>query len=628
MFVVVDVQVLYLLEFFDCLVLSGELKCLQKSSGLSIGFGCFVFIDRIEVEFVDYFGGILVCFQIFLVLNVLVFICMVWQVLCEVLCGSMQSYVGLVRFIGLLLLVCVVVCVNGVNQIVIVIFCYCVIGLDGFLIGYGGGLWCKCWLLEYEWCMGVVGQLVVLFRSWVGVCNIGFCLIVVGCCKFLVLVCLVVDRLLVWNLVICNRVRVQVSEISVQQVEVRVMLMMLLVLLRIYWVSIGVLLLISSEQSWQVSDRLVQCICVGKVWVRILFIVLQNIVCGIVVRYMLIVVIQQILVFMVKNIVGIRMNFGSIIRYVVLCMLMCEVSSVFSGWLRNCIISVIMMMLRKVFWLQLRVLVVQERVKVFLKQVMWMIGSMLVLSRMIFQCLFSILVSGSFIVCFCVSICFMFFDFFSFRWIIMLMMISIVESRNGVCQFQRMKFEVGRVLRVKNVRVVSRLLVGEFCWVKVVYRMFLFLGVFLLVIRIVLFYLLLIVMFWMICSVIREIGVQMLICVQIGNRLMQVVVMFIMIRVIIRVVLWLMWLLRWLKMILFSGWVMKFDQRVMKDSRVVRFGFMLVGKNILLNIRVVVRLQMQKLYYLMVVLMKEVILVLWVFLCRLVFLGEGECGMG
>jgi AraC family transcriptional regulator, regulatory protein of adaptative response / methylated-DNA-[protein]-cysteine methyltransferase len=39
---------------------------------------------------------------------------------------------------------------NGANQIAIVIACHRVIGSDGSLTGYGGGLWRKRWLLEHE----------------------------------------------------------------------------------------------------------------------------------------------------------------------------------------------------------------------------------------------------------------------------------------------------------------------------------------------------------------------------------------------------------------------------------------------------------------------------------------------
>ena len=39
---------------------------------------------------------------------------------------------------------------NGANQVSIVIPCHRVIGADGTLTGYGGGLWRKRWLLQHE----------------------------------------------------------------------------------------------------------------------------------------------------------------------------------------------------------------------------------------------------------------------------------------------------------------------------------------------------------------------------------------------------------------------------------------------------------------------------------------------
>ena len=39
---------------------------------------------------------------------------------------------------------------NGDNKLAIIIPCHRVIGADGTLTGYGGGLWRKAWLLEHE----------------------------------------------------------------------------------------------------------------------------------------------------------------------------------------------------------------------------------------------------------------------------------------------------------------------------------------------------------------------------------------------------------------------------------------------------------------------------------------------
>ena len=46
---------------------------------------------------------------------------------------------------------------NGDNRIAIVIPCHRVIGADGSLTGYGGGLWRKKWLLHHEGVRGAWG---------------------------------------------------------------------------------------------------------------------------------------------------------------------------------------------------------------------------------------------------------------------------------------------------------------------------------------------------------------------------------------------------------------------------------------------------------------------------------------
>ncbi len=96
-------------------------------------------------------------FQTPLALNASAFTRTVWQALREVLCGSTQSYAGLARSIGSPSSVRAVARANGANQIAIVIPCHRVIGSDGSLTGYGGGLWRKRWLLEHERRMGAAG---------------------------------------------------------------------------------------------------------------------------------------------------------------------------------------------------------------------------------------------------------------------------------------------------------------------------------------------------------------------------------------------------------------------------------------------------------------------------------------
>lgn len=150
MLAVADAQVLHLLEFFDRPALANELRTLQKNSGSSIGFGRFAPIDQIEAELQRYFAGEAVSFNTPLAMNASPFTRTVWQALRNIPPGTTCSYTELASRIGSPSAVRAVARANAANQICIVIACHRVIGADGSLTGYGGGLWRKRWLLEHE----------------------------------------------------------------------------------------------------------------------------------------------------------------------------------------------------------------------------------------------------------------------------------------------------------------------------------------------------------------------------------------------------------------------------------------------------------------------------------------------
>lgn len=74
----------------------------------------------------------------------------VWKALRTIRAGRTQSYAGLARQIGRPTAVRAVGMANGQNPIPLVLPCHRVIGSDGTLTGYGGGLPRKQWLLEHE----------------------------------------------------------------------------------------------------------------------------------------------------------------------------------------------------------------------------------------------------------------------------------------------------------------------------------------------------------------------------------------------------------------------------------------------------------------------------------------------
>ena len=74
----------------------------------------------------------------------------VWDALLEIPYGATESYAGLARRIGKPGAMRAVGAANGANPIAIVVPCHRVIGADGSLTGYGGGLPAKQWLLAHE----------------------------------------------------------------------------------------------------------------------------------------------------------------------------------------------------------------------------------------------------------------------------------------------------------------------------------------------------------------------------------------------------------------------------------------------------------------------------------------------
>lgn len=74
----------------------------------------------------------------------------VWAALCTIPAGETLSYRGLAERIGRPSAMRAVGLANGANPVALVVPCHRVIGADGSLTGYGGGLPRKTWLLAME----------------------------------------------------------------------------------------------------------------------------------------------------------------------------------------------------------------------------------------------------------------------------------------------------------------------------------------------------------------------------------------------------------------------------------------------------------------------------------------------
>jgi methylated-DNA-[protein]-cysteine S-methyltransferase len=74
----------------------------------------------------------------------------VWKALRDIPCGTTTTYGSLAASLGKPAAMRAVGLANGANPIAIAVPCHRVIGSDGTLTGYGGGLWRKRWLLRHE----------------------------------------------------------------------------------------------------------------------------------------------------------------------------------------------------------------------------------------------------------------------------------------------------------------------------------------------------------------------------------------------------------------------------------------------------------------------------------------------
>ena len=147
---VADQHALHLLEFFDRKALPNELKKLQTNLKQQIGIGRTKIIDQIEEELQAYFNKKLDRFKTKLAFHGSDFTKNVWDELVAIPSGETRSYLDIAKSMDKKNAVRAVARANGANQIAIVIPCHRVIGSDGALTGYGGGLWRKQWLLEHE----------------------------------------------------------------------------------------------------------------------------------------------------------------------------------------------------------------------------------------------------------------------------------------------------------------------------------------------------------------------------------------------------------------------------------------------------------------------------------------------
>lgn len=141
---------LWLLEFTDRRKLPTQLRTLQERHGCLLVPGSDPVLQATGEELDAYFSGALRAFSIPLRAPGTSFQESVWDELRRVPWGTTTTYAALAERLGRPGAARAVGRANGDNRIAILLPCHRVVGSDGKLTGYGGGLWRKRRLLELE----------------------------------------------------------------------------------------------------------------------------------------------------------------------------------------------------------------------------------------------------------------------------------------------------------------------------------------------------------------------------------------------------------------------------------------------------------------------------------------------
>ncbi len=107
-------------------------------------------LAQCAAELAEYFAGTRRAFTVPLNLAGTAFQMRVWAALQAIPYGETRTYMDLARLLGDEKAVRAVGAANGQNPVAVIVPCHRVIGSDGSLTGYAGGLWRKEWLLAHE----------------------------------------------------------------------------------------------------------------------------------------------------------------------------------------------------------------------------------------------------------------------------------------------------------------------------------------------------------------------------------------------------------------------------------------------------------------------------------------------
>ena len=150
MLALADRQGLRLLEFVDRRGLENEIARLRRRLRCAVVPGTSAVLDATVAQVRRYFAGQRLTFDLPLAPVGSAFQRQVWAALQRIPPGATRSYAEIAAEVGRPGAARAVGRANGSNNLSIVIPCHRVIGADGALSGYGGGVWRKQRLLDHE----------------------------------------------------------------------------------------------------------------------------------------------------------------------------------------------------------------------------------------------------------------------------------------------------------------------------------------------------------------------------------------------------------------------------------------------------------------------------------------------
>lgn len=143
-------QGICLLEFTDRKNMDKQLKALSKALKAEVIEKEHPHFVQLEEELKEYFEEKRSHFEVPLFTTGTAFQEKVWQLLREIPMGEIRTYKQQSELLGNPRAIRAVGTANGINKIAILIPCHRVIGSNGELVGYAGGIWRKQKLLELE----------------------------------------------------------------------------------------------------------------------------------------------------------------------------------------------------------------------------------------------------------------------------------------------------------------------------------------------------------------------------------------------------------------------------------------------------------------------------------------------